>query len=275
MASERRLAVLGSPIAHSKSPALHRAAFRQLGLDWHYSAIEVGVGGLEAFLADLDPRWRGLSLTMPLKHEVRALLDEEDRRAAMTGVVNTLLLADDGRRIGFNTDVPGIALALAEGGVERAERAAVIGGGATAASAVAALAEIGAGVVRLFVRHPERAEATASLGRELGLDVEVFRIADLAAAEAVEVTISTVPGGAELSAEPSEAMRGSVLLDVAYEPWPSRLAVLWEEAGGQVVPGIRMLVHQALLQVRIFVSGDPFTPLPDEPAVLDAMRRAL
>src|SRR4051794_13120797 len=99
-----RAAVLGSPIAHSLSPALHRAAYRELGLDWSYDAIECDEVGLPAFVDSLDETWAGLSLTMPLKRAVLPLLDEMSEIATSTGVANTVLRRD-GRKRGDNTDV--------------------------------------------------------------------------------------------------------------------------------------------------------------------------
>ena len=270
-----RLAVLGSPIAHSKSPALHRAAYERLGLDWAYDAVEVDGAGLAAFVASRDATWRGLSLTMPLKQDVLPLLDEIDELAVLTGAANTVLFAD-GARLGFNTDIGGIVRALGEAGLERAGTGVLIGGGATAASALVAMAELGATTVHLLLRRPEAAEPLVALGRRLGLVVLVSPLAELARLADAELVVSTVPGGTDLGVAASEAlMQRATLLDVAYSPWPTTLAAQWFAAGGTVVHGLGMLLHQALLQVRIFVAGDPFTPLPDEAAVLDVMRRSL
>jgi len=270
----RRLAVLGSPIAHSKSPALHRAAYRLLGLDWEYTAIEMRGEGLAAFIEGLDASWRGLSLTMPLKHDVLPLLDDVDEMAVLAGAANTVLF-DGGRRCGYNTDVFGIVRALREAGVVSVRRGAVIGGGATAASALVAMAELGAAHVQVLVRRPGASEL-AALGRRLGLMIEEARIDDLAHLDDVELVVSTVPGGTDLGVAASDALIGrAALLDVAYDPWPSPLGTRWLVAGGTLVHGLEMLLHQALLQVRIFTTGDPFAELPDEAAVLDAMRRTL
>ncbi|WP_350349785.1 shikimate dehydrogenase [Agromyces sp. G08B096] len=274
----RRLAVLGSPISHSKSPALHAAAYRVLGLDWEYRAIEMDGAGLPAFMDGLDASWRGLSLTMPLKHDVVPLLGWRDRVAEVTGAVNTVLFADGGRRLGFNTDVGGIVGALREADAGDVGRAMIIGAGATAASALAALAELGAHRVDVAVRTPDKAAALGAFGDRLGVEVRIAPdgLDLLGRAGDADLVVSTLPGGTVLPVEASEVLRrSSTLFDVAYSPWPSRLAASWQVAGGRVVPGIGMLLHQAVLQVRIFVGGDPATPLPDEPAVIDAMRRAL
>ncbi|RZS66168.1 shikimate dehydrogenase [Agromyces ramosus] len=270
-----RLAVLGSPIAHSKSPALHRAAYERLGLDWTYDAVELGRGELAEFVASRDETWRGVSLTMPLKQDVLPLLDEVDELAVLTGAANTVRFAD-GARLGFNTDVGGIVRALGEAGLERVRTGVLIGGGATAASALVAMAQLGATNVHLLLRRPEAAEPIIALGRRLGLAIVASPLAELARLDDAELVVSTVPGGTELDVAASEAlMRRATLLDVAYSPWPTPLAAQWLAAGGTVVHGHGMLLHQALLQVRIFVAGDPFAALPDEAAVLDVMRRSL
>ncbi|GAA1057150.1 shikimate 5-dehydrogenase [Agromyces luteolus] len=275
-----RLAVLGSPIAHSKSPALHRSAYDRLGLEWRYDAIEVRSGELGAFLArvrgDADAAWRGLSLTMPLKHEVLEHLDGADRLVDLAGAANTVRFADDGSLQGFNTDIGGIVRTLGEADLRRVHRGVLIGGGATASSALVALAELGAAEVDVLVRNPDRAVGVQDLGRRLGLVVRVRPLSELADVASADLVVSTAPGGSDLGVVPSDELAGAaLLLDVAYDPWPSTLATAWLERDGRVTHGLGMLLHQALLQVRIFASGDPFEPLPDEARVLDVMRRSL
>lgn len=267
--------MLGSPIAHSKSPALHRAAYARLGLDWEYSAIEMEGARLADFLDGRDRSWRGLSLTMPLKQDVLPLLDEVDQLARLTGAANTVLFDDDARR-GFNTDVGGIVRTLREAGIGRIERGILIGGGATAASALAAMAQLGAVEVDVLVRRPAAAQHLINLGGVLGVAVRPGAIARLGDAVHADLVVSTVPGGAELGVEATEVLtRRATLLDVAYSPWPTTLAAQWLAGGGHVVHGLGMLLHQALLQVRIFVAGDPSIELPDEHDVLAVMREAL
>jgi shikimate dehydrogenase len=262
-----RLAVLGSPIAHSRSPQLHAAAYSHLGLDWEYERCEVRSGELATFLGGLDPSWRGLSLTMPLKREVFPLLDTHDDLTELTGAANTVLL-DGGMRAGFNTDVGGIEAAFGERGVTGLRTALVLGGGATAASVLVALSRMGVTAVTLAVREPERARPVADLASRIGLDLTVVAFgADL---PATDLLVSTLPGDAP--PPPLPASTAGALLDVAYDPWPSRLAAGWT---GPVVNGLDMLLHQALLQVRVFVGGDPAQALPGEDAVLRAMRAAV
>jgi shikimate dehydrogenase len=279
----RRLAVLGSPIAHSLSPALHNAAYRELGLPWQYDAHRVDADELSDFLAGLTPEWLGLSLTMPLKDRIQPRLGDVDRVAELTGSVNTVRIGDapadrsPSALTGYNTDVPGLVRALAEAGVERAVHVSLLGAGATAASALVAAAELGAETVEILARRPARAGALVDLGHRLGLVVSAH---DLAAAgdpgRTSDLVISTLPGDAILPTEFPALLRSETLLfDVGYAPWPTALAASWAGVGGRVSSGRSMLLHQALIQVRIFVGNDPFLPLPDEEQVLQAMRDAL
>ncbi|MBB2966640.1 shikimate dehydrogenase [Leifsonia aquatica] len=266
------LAVLGSPIAHSKSPALQKAAYGVLGLDWSYEPIEVTEDALADFVDGLGEEWRGLSLTMPLKKAVLPLLTEIDRVAEQTGAANTVLFDGESVR-GFNTDVAGIVRALAGAGVASAHHVHILGGGATAASALVAAAELGAERVDVHVRDLTRSVWLEPLAHELGLMVRLRSLAQAdRSLDIPELVISTLPGGTRPEVLYTDSTRRrAVLLDVAYEPWPTPLASAWGAVGGTVVSGLSMLVHQALLQVRIFVSGDPLEPLADEDAVLAAM----
>jgi shikimate dehydrogenase len=275
-----RLAVLGSPIAHSRSPRLHAAAYRQLGLDWSYGAEEVTGPQLAAFVRGRDASWRGLSLTMPLKRDVLPLLASLDATASLTGVANTVLFdrsGGDAALRGFNTDVHGVTAAFAEGGVDSLDHVHILGGGATAASVLVAVHRLGAQRVLLRLRDPARAAALVDLGRTLGVHVSVAPLdAPLAGAGLPDAVVSTIPGHAEHAVELPVAVRErAVLFDVAYDPWPSALALSWAEAHGRVVSGLGMLLHQAVAQVRVFVAGSPDIELPDENRVVDAMRRAI
>ncbi|QEO15871.1 shikimate dehydrogenase [Agromyces intestinalis] len=271
-----RLAVLGSPISHSKSPLLHGAAYRELGLDWEYTAIEVDEQGLARFLDTRDASWRGLSLTFPLKHEVLGLVDELDRVAQLAAAANTVRF-DDGRRLGFNTDVGGIVNSLREQGVGAVERAAIVGAGATAASALIAIAGLGGRAVDVYLRTPGKAAALVALGERLGVAVAARPITALSDASGpTQLVVATLPGGTDPGVAVSEALRrGAFLLDVVYGHWPTPIATQWLESGGRVADGLGMLLHQALLQVRVFANGSPDAPLDREAEVLAAMRAAL
>jgi shikimate dehydrogenase len=269
--SRTRLAVLGSPIAHSKSPAIQRAAYAVLGLDWTYEATDITGGALPAYLASRDSSWRGLSLTMPLKRDVLRLLDWSAPLVELVGGANTVLLTDDGVR-GFNTDVYGVQRSFREAGLPVLSEVHVIGAGATAASVIAGVAGLGASRVTVSARAAAKAEPLVALGAALGVTVSVVGFTETPEADAV---VSTLPGGQYGLEFPEALRRASVLFDVAYDPWPSALATQWADAGGRVIPGIELLLNQALGQVRIFVSGDPDLPLPNEDAVVAAMRSSV
>ncbi|WP_226533151.1 shikimate dehydrogenase family protein [Microbacterium paraoxydans] len=266
-----RLAVWGDPIAHSKSPELHAAAYRVLGLDWEYGRRQVTSDAFGAALDRLDGTWRGLSLTMPLKEAAFRAATSVDRHAELTGAVNTLLLGADIK--GFNTDVGGIVDALRESGITEVSRVRILGAGATAASALVASAEIGATDVSVHARRPDKAAALIALGARIGLDVQAHPLEE--SSSSVELTIATLPSGTVLPAQTSSSLAadGGALFDAAYAPWPSALGSAWGEA--PVVSGLGMLLHQAVRQIRIFVHGDPVIPLEDEAAVVAAMRAAL
>ncbi|UFS60283.1 shikimate dehydrogenase [Subtercola endophyticus] len=276
-----RLAVLGSPIAHSKSPQLHLAAYQALGLDWEYTRADVAPGELSDFVLGLDESWRGLSLTMPLKEEVLSLIDSADVQSLLTGAANTVLFGRSGDALsvqGFNTDVGGIVDALAGTGISRSSEVLILGAGATARSSVVAAAELGAEHVTIAARSPQKAEQITAVATNAGVAVSVVWLADVLGAEVdAPVTISTLPGGALTAADIAgfAPTPGAALLDVAYDPWPSPLAEAWQSRGGVAVSGLWMLAHQALAQVRIFVNGDPQLRLADEPAVFAAMTRAI
>ncbi|MFG2698472.1 shikimate dehydrogenase [Kitasatospora sp. NPDC048407] len=253
MTNPHRAAVLGSPIAHSLSPVLHRAGYAALGLDgWRYDRYEIDEAGLEAFVAGLDTDWAGLSLTMPLKRAILPLLDTVSDTARSVDAVNTVVFGPDGRRHGDNTDVPGLVNALRERGVERVESAAVLGAGATASSALAALGQICDGDVTVYVRRAERAAEMRELGEKLGVAVRIADWADGAQALAGPLTVSTTPVGATDGFAAQLIGTPGVLFDVLYHPWPTALAGACQERGGTVLGGLDLLVHQAVLQFERF-----------------------
>ncbi|MQS37020.1 shikimate dehydrogenase [Streptomyces katsurahamanus] len=263
----RRAAVLGSPIAHSLSPVLHRAAYAELGLGhWSYDRFEVDEESLPSFMATLDETWAGLSLTMPLKRAVIPLLDGISDTAASVEAVNTVVRTADGRRLGDNTDIPGMIAALAERGVDKVGSAAVLGAGATASSALAALARICSGPVTAYVRSEARAAEMRGWGDRLGIEVRTADWADAAQALRAPLVIATTPAGAADALAAGVPDRPGTLFDVLYDPWPTALAASWSAHGGAVVGGLDLLVHQAVLQVERMTGRSP--------APLDAMRAA-
>jgi shikimate dehydrogenase len=250
-------------------------------MDWTYEAVDVTEEALPEFVAARDASWRGLSLTMPLKRAILPLLDSRDAVVNLAGGANTVLFDDaSGSRAvrGFNTDVFGVREAFVAAGVDKLGTVHLLGGGATASSALVAAGQLGAKRSTISVRSPLRAIALAQLGRSLGMDVTVHALGDETAElpkGTPDAVISSLPGGAPVEESLfSERVRArAVLFDVAYDPWPSPLAQLWGP-GATVISGIDMLLRQAVAQIRIFVAGDPDVELPDEESVLRAMRAA-
>ncbi|HYK30993.1 MAG TPA: shikimate dehydrogenase [Streptosporangiaceae bacterium] len=265
-----RAAVLGSPISHSLSPALHTAAYAALGLTWwRYDAIECDEAGLSALLDGCGPDWAGLSLTMPLKRTVLPLLDRVEPLATQVGCANTVVFAA-AQRLGYNTDVAGIVGALGEHGIGKQNPvgpALIIGGGATACAALAALSQLGEKSVSAAVRNADRAGDLSAAAARLGITLE-FVAFDAAALHGVRLVISTVPAGAaDVFAEnfPALASPPQAVLDVVYHPWPTALAVAAQQAGTVLVSGFDLLLHQAARQVEL---------MTDRAAPLSAMRQA-
>jgi shikimate dehydrogenase len=263
----RRAAVLGSPIAHSLSPQLHNAAYEALDLtDWTYDRFEIDEAALPEFLSGLGPEWAGLSLTMPLKRAVIPLLDEITDVARSVEAVNTLVFGADGRRVGDNTDIPGLVAALHERGVDKVESAAILGAGATASSALAALSSICSGEVVVYVRSEQRAKEMSAWGERLGVAVRTASWADAARAFEAPLVISTTPKSGTDHLAGALPGHAGTLFDVVYDPWPTPLAAAWQRRGGRVVSGLDLLVHQAAFQFEQFTG--------DTRAVLAVMRDA-
>lgn len=250
----RRAAVLGSPVSHSLSPALHGAAYEALGLsNWAYDAHEVRAPALLEFVAGLGPEWAGLSLTMPLKEAAFKVADEVSDLARQVGAINTLVRRPDGGWSGDNTDVYGASQALREAGCAHVAGAMVLGSGATARSVVAALAMLGCQKVTFAVRSAARPE-TLDQARRAGLKVDVVGLGEFAdRVEDAPVVVSTLPANAlpEKMLPEGSQLQGHFLLDVVYAGWPTPLARTFEEAGASVVSGFEMLVHQGAEQVHL------------------------
>jgi shikimate dehydrogenase len=248
-----KCAVLGDPIAHSLSPALHRAGYTALGLDWTYDAVRVPAGGLAAHVRSLDETWRGLSLTMPFKREAMTLADRVSDRARLAGAANTLVLVD-GEVHADNTDLPGAVAALRERWEGLLTAGTVLGAGATAASTGLALCEAGASEVTLLARSSERAAETVTAIQRHPSRPSV-RVGSLAEdVPTGEVLVSTIPAGAQ---EPDLVRRCAdmpVVFEVLYDPWPTPLAAA--AADRVLVSGLDLLVHQAAYQFEVY-TGSP------------------
>ena len=261
----RRAAILGSPVGHSRSPQLHLAAYRALGLtDWTYDRIECTAVQLPSLVGSFGPEWVGVSVTMPGKFAALEFADEHTQRAAQVGSANTLVRTAGGWRAD-NTDIDGVTGALA--GVE-GDHAVVLGAGGTAPAAVAGLAALGFGHVTVVARNPAKAARLLAVADELGISAAQCAFDDAVLPRLVAgaaVGVSTVPP--EVAAVHSHALAAlPVLLDAIYNPWPTPLAAAVSAAGGRVVSGLQMLLNQAFAQV------EQFTGLP---APKDAMRAAI
>ena len=288
-----RAAVLGHPIGHSQSPLLHAAAYGHLGLDIDYTRIDLQEEGVEEFLAAYahEQGWLGWSVTMPLKAAMVSHMAVTSSRVKTLGVLNTVIRQADGSLHGENTDVDGIVEALREAGLgsvsagQSSERPlGILGAGATASAALAAAAELGSTEVCVYARSPERAASLAPVAQVLGLQLTLRPSAEFVVeAPSLSAAISTLPPRAadglaeEFAADGNLA--GIPLLDVAYDPWPSQLALGWERAGGTVVSGLVMLLHQAVRQVELFTDGAQAPAAAqsaeDHSAMVHQMRSAL
>jgi shikimate dehydrogenase len=252
-----KAAVLGSPIAHSLSPALHNAGYAALGLDdWHYTRFELQAADLPGFLAGLDEDWRGFSLTMPLKEACLEVATMVSVQADRLGVGNTLVNLGEGRWSADNTDLGGMVDALRPHWRHDWEQVAVLGAGATARAAVMTAAGLGASGVTLYVRDPARAEPLLAWAVRV-LPVLPVRVAPLAdwTAGSEPAVLSTLPSGAA-DGFVLPGPRGGLLFDVVYAGWPTPLALTAAAAGMQVVGGLDLLVHQAARQFELF-TGHP------------------
>lgn len=258
-------AVLGSPIGHSLSPVMHRAAYAQLGLDWTYEAVDVPEGGLAEFLGALGEDVRGFSVTAPLKREAAAASHQHDGIVEVLGVANTLVI-DDGMISAYNTDVPGGAAALAESGVRSPQSARILGGGATAASMALTLIQMGVGELEFVVRDPSRAAVAESVARGRGVAVSVRKM-DEPMISRVDLLVSTVPHDAIGSRSHEFVDSSRAVFDVIYNPWPTALGRAADEAGTPVISGLDLLAHQAALQVELMTGSTVSASLLREAAL--------
>lgn len=246
----RRAGVLGRPIAHSKSPQLHLAAYHALGLDgWTYERIECGADELPGMVGGFGPEWVGVSVTMPGKFAALRFADERTERAEQVGSANTLVRTPAGWRAD-NTDIDGVAGAIGSA----SGQALVCGSGGTAPAAVVGLAQLGVPGITVVARNPDKGARLTDLGTRVGVPtrfcgLDSGELADVVAA--AEVLVSTIP--ADVAARYADTFAAiPVLLDAVYDPWPTPLAAAVAAAGGQVVSGLQMLLHQAFAQVEQF-----------------------
>ena len=249
-----RVAVLGSPIAHSLSPVMHRAAYAHVGVDWTYDAIDVPAGGLADFVSEVGEDWRGFSVTAPLKPEAAAFATARSAVVDRLAVANTLIREASGWTAD-NTDVPGAVAAWDEAGIAGIGSVRILGGGSTAAAMAYAVATAGAERIEIVVRDPARADAAVSAGLGAGAQVGVVRL-DEPVADRVDLLISTVPAQAVEHRAAEWVGAAGAVFDVIYDPWPTTLAVEAESGGITVVSGLDLLAHQAVLQLQQMAGVD-------------------
>jgi shikimate dehydrogenase len=242
--------VIGSPVRHSLSPALHNAAFEHLGLDWCFVAFDVPAGSAAAALSGV---WalgiRGLSVTMPHKADVADAVDVVDDTARALHAVNCVRRLDDGRLEGTNTDGPGFVASLRERGVEPAGLGvAVVGAGGAARAVVRALADAGAAAVVVVNRTASAAATAAALAGDLGSvgGPDAIARADLVV-HATSVGMAGGPAAGDLAFDPALVHRGQVVADLVYHPLDTALLQAARAQGAVTVDGLGMLVHQAAI----------------------------
>lgn len=257
----KRYAVLGSPITHSKSPTIHNAAFSALGVDAEYVSFEVN-DHLQEFLAAQPAEFLGFSVTMPLKEQALNVAERVDSLAIGSGAANTLIRTDSGWDA-YNTDVFGIQMALAG---RKFKSVSILGTGATTRSAIVAMQELDKSI-SVWGRN------SAAI-KQLTSEYEISSEPLLHKAVKADLVIATLPSQAldehldSLNSKPN-----GLLLDVAYDPWPSKAANLW--GAERTISGLDMLIWQAIGQQRLFAGNDLSEALNGEKELLLAIRRAL
>jgi shikimate dehydrogenase len=273
-AATRVAGVIGSPVRHSLSPALHNAAFSASGAPWVYVAFEVPPGEAHRALDAMRVLGiGGLSVTMPHKEQVAVAVDELDPAAAALRSVNTVVAQSDGRLVGHSTDGAGFVASLRESGVDPAgRRVVVIGAGAAGRAVVDALARAGAGAVEVVNRSRSRAEEAAQLAGAVGGVVEPTAVAD---ADIVVNATSVGMGSDALAVDPALLHAGQVVADLVYHPLETALLRAARLAGATTVDGLGMLVHQAALQQQLWLGALPDTAVMRGAALreLDARSR--
>ncbi len=263
--SKKFVVVAGSPIEHSLSPVMHKAGYEELKIDWDYFKVELTAGSFPDYVKNRDGNLIGMSLTMPLKEVALQIADSVTELATKVNSANTLLFKD-GKVLAGNTDIYGIVAALQTNKNLDVTNPSVIGSGATARSAIAALSQLGANKVLICARNQTTSSQLINVAQSFGITPTEITWKDIHKALAASTVISTLPSGAmDTYAAMGPEIPGS-LLDVAYSPWPSKIALEWILRRGFVVSGLEMLLHQGLRQFEL---------MTDKKAPAKQMREAL
>lgn len=253
-------AVVGDPVAHSLSPILHEAAYIHLGLEWQYRRLRVPAGSLAQVLAAWDGECVGLSVTAPHKHDVAPFLDHVDGLAKATGAINTVVPAS-GMLVGFNTDVHGIQAAIREADPEASpRRAVVVGAGATAASALAAAVQLGATELSVVARRFDGPRRVGTALPKMGITPAFVPLRQVERVRATladaDLVVSTIPAEAAAALVADVTLKpGAAVLDAVYSGGPGPWLQVAARSGAIFVAGVRMLVHQAIVQIQLMTSA--------------------
>ncbi|MFM1825712.1 MAG: hypothetical protein RLZZ37_347 [Actinomycetota bacterium] len=242
--------VAGYPIEHSLSPLIHKAGYKALGLDWNYEKYLLKEDELFNFVNNRDKNLVGLSLTMPLKEKAIEISDVVTELAKKAKSANTLIFKD-GKIYSGNTDIYGIVQALKTNKKLDLSNPAIIGSGATARSAVLALKNLQAKSVMVCARNESTLTEISDLANSLEITCQIINWNDLAKAMNASTLISTLPSQAMDKFAALGPENPGTLLDIAYDPWPSKVAMEWIFRRGFVVSGLEMLLHQACMQFEL------------------------
>jgi shikimate dehydrogenase len=246
-----KFAVVGSPISHSLSPALHNKAYEFLKLNFEYGSFDVPEAHLGSFVP--TSTLAGLSVTMPLKKEAFDFATRALGDALVTRVANTLIFIDQ-EWVAYNTDVFGITMALSS--VSYPEQIHILGSGSTATSALLAISKLyPSAKACIMARNENQAKVLMSFGESLGLACSTSSLS-AASVLSSDLVLSLVPAGVldsfwEHMADSEQIPRG-VLFDSSYSPWPSSAVKAWRS---ESISGINMLVWQAVAQVELFAES--------------------
>ena len=238
-------AVLGSPIGHSLSPTLHKCAYDVLGWDWEYTAIEVKSGELAQFIAANRNTFRGLSLTMPLKEEALLVADSLDPLVKRINAANTLIF-EENQVSAYSTDVSGFVQALAKAEVSIPNEITILGGGATARSAIAAVDGRGR-TITVYSRSASR--AAQLINSSISATVVVKDWNEAQSGLSANLIIATTPTGATDHLIPTEST--GTLFESLYSPWPTKFLAKWQGLGGKYLDGLDLLVEQGIGQIEL------------------------
>jgi shikimate dehydrogenase len=265
----KRVFLIGSPVAHSVSPAMQHAAFRALGLDWQYELLETPKAALAPTVARLRAAdCAGANVTLPYKEEVLPWLDDVTDRARQIGAVNTIVRRD-GRLIGDNTDGDGFTRCLRDAGVDpRNKLVAILGAGGAARAVAVATAELGAARLVLFNRTLARAESLAAFLRA-GFSHVAIAVNDVSALVRSDLIVNATSVGMspreDESPMPAAFPRGAVAVDLVYRPAETKFLRDAARAGAPTVGGLGMLVYQGAAAFKLWTERD---------APVDVMRAA-